>query len=113
METGRRNLGLELRYLAVATVFFVASIVALARIHFLLDQGLLTLRDFALLLALCAGFAWLAWCVVLALQARLRGKPIFPHGIRLPFLSALFSSAPGSRSASDPFPRRPLRDSRC
>lgn len=113
METGRRNLGLELRFLAVATLCFVAAVVALARIHFLLDQDRLTLRDFVPLLALCAGFAWLGCSVVLALQARLRGEPIWPRWIRLPSIAALFSSALGSRSDSDPSRRPPPPDSRC
>jgi len=57
-------------YVAGAMVCFAAAIIAVARIHFLLEQDLLSLLEFAGLLAVAAGCALLGRLVVQALRAR-------------------------------------------
>lgn len=87
--------------LAVATLCFAAAICSAARMLYLAEEHRLELWMFALLLALCAGFAGLGCRVVQAIATWLDAA------------RALNQAPPSRQRDSDPSPRPRPRDSTC
>ena len=98
----RRTVLLQLYYLPVAWLCFLVTLLALARIHYLLEGHELGWLDFLQLFALAIGFALLGCFTITFLRDKVRAE-----------CPEVTSSPDALRSASDPAPHLPPRDSRC
>jgi hypothetical protein len=109
----RRSALLQFAYLSLAWLFFLVTLLSLARIFYLLELHQLGLFHGLALFALGAVFAGLGCLTVTALRARVVGAT--PYSQRLAaFLNETFTSLRRlPRSGSGPAPHLPPRDSRC